>query len=152
MVEYFRFDCSHCADFAQQTEPSIEKDYVSTGKLRLVFKPLALDGDILTASEGALCAGEQNRYWDFYGLAFANQSVGFSKGNVQQFARNLGLDTNAFNSCLDSGNTTRWSTTPTRPSERRQRNAHLLHGETSDMGKLRPLRRRDASIGRKALR
>ena len=51
MIEYFRFDCSHCADFALQTAPQIEKDYVDTGKLRIEERALALDpGDLLTAS------------------------------------------------------------------------------------------------------
>jgi protein-disulfide isomerase len=101
LVEYFRFDCSHCADFASQTEPSIEKDYVDTGKLRIVFRPLALEGDVLTASEAALCAGEQNRYWDYHDLVFANP-LRFSKSDLKAYAKDLGLDANAFNSCLDS--------------------------------------------------
>ncbi len=104
LVEYFRFDCSHCADFDTQIEPSIGKDYVDTGKLRLVFHPLAVSGDILTASEAALCAGEQGRYWDYHDLVFANFNTAspYSKDNLKQYAKDLGLDMNAFNSCLDS--------------------------------------------------
>ncbi|MGD0114698.1 MAG: thioredoxin domain-containing protein [Dehalococcoidia bacterium] len=104
LIEYFRFDCSHCADYTENTAPSIEKDYVDTGKLRIVFHPLALNGDLLTASEAALCAGEQNRYWDYHDLLFANFSTlnPYSKDNLKQYAKDLGLDTSAFNSCLDS--------------------------------------------------
>jgi len=106
LVEYFRFDCSHCADYALNTAPSIEKDYVDTGKLRIVFHPLALasSGEVLTASEAALCAGEQNRYWEFHDLVFANFSTvnPYSTENLKQYAKDLGLDTGAFNSCLDS--------------------------------------------------
>ncbi len=106
LVEYFRFDCSHCADFALNTAPSIEKDYVDTGKLRIIFRALALEasGDVLTASEAALCAGEQNHYWDYHDLVFANFSTvnPYSKDNLKQYAKDLGLDTTAFNSCLDS--------------------------------------------------
>jgi len=107
LVEYFRFDCSHCADFALNTAPSIAQDYVDTGKLRIVFHPLSLasSGDVLTASEAALCAGEQSHYWDYHDLVFANFSTTnpYSTDHLNQYAKDLGLDTNAFNSCLDSG-------------------------------------------------
>jgi protein-disulfide isomerase len=103
MVEYFRFDCPHCADFASQVEPQLEKDYIDTGKLRIEFRPMALEGDILNASEAAFCAGDQGHFWEYYDLAFANINRGYSKGNLKDYAAALGLDTSTFNSCLDSG-------------------------------------------------
>ncbi len=103
MVEYFRFDCPHCADFASVVAPQLEKDYVNTGKLRIEFHPLAQEGDLLNASEAALAAGEQGHFWDYYDLVFANQSRGFSISNLKDYARELGLDTTAFNAALDSG-------------------------------------------------
>ena len=102
MIEYFRFNCSHCADFALQTAPQIEKDYVDTGKLRIEERALAPEGDLLTASEAALCAGDQGRYFDYYDLLFANFTRAYSGDNLKEYARHLGLDTGAFNSCLDS--------------------------------------------------
>ena len=138
MVEYFRFDCPHCADFAAEVEPQLERDYIDTGKLRIEFHPLALEGDILNASAAALCAGEQGRFWEYCDLAFANINRAFSKKNLRQYAGDLGLDTNAFNTCLDSGkykdqvvNTTNEvvkagvQSTPT-----------FFIGKTSDMNKL----------------
>jgi protein-disulfide isomerase len=104
MVEYFRFDCPHCRDFASEVEPQLEQNYIKTGKLRIEFRPLALEGDILNASEAALCAGDQGHFWEYYDLALANMSRGFSKGDLKEYAGDLGLDTDAFNSCLDSGN------------------------------------------------
>jgi len=103
MVEYFSFRCSHCADYALQTEPQIEKDYVETGKLRIEFHALAQEGDLLLASEAVACAGEQDRYVEYYKYVFANLDRGFEKGTLQEFARDLKLDSGAFNSCLDSG-------------------------------------------------
>jgi protein-disulfide isomerase len=92
MVEYFRFDCPHCADFAAEVEPQLERDYIDTGKLRIEFHPLALEGDILNASAAALCAGEQGRFWEYCDLAFANINRAFSKKNLRQYAGDLGLD------------------------------------------------------------
>jgi protein-disulfide isomerase len=105
MIEYFRFDCSHCGDFALQTAPQIEKEYVDTGELRIEERALALQGSaILDASEGALCAGEQGHYFDYYDLLFANraQTDAYSIDMLKRYARYLKLDTGAFNTCLDS--------------------------------------------------
>ncbi len=103
MIEYFKFDCPHCADFASKVAPTLEKDYVDTGKLRIEFRPLAVQGDLLNASEAAMAAGEQGRFWEYYDLVFANQSRGFSTSDLKAYASALGLDTKAFNSVLDSG-------------------------------------------------
>jgi len=104
MVAYYRFNCIHCRDFATEVEPSLEKDYISTGKLRIEFRALTGEGEVLDASAAALCAGEQSRFWEYYDLVFANMDRGFSKGNLKEYASDLGLDTDAFNSCFDAGN------------------------------------------------
>jgi protein-disulfide isomerase len=101
LVEYFGFQCVHCADFAIQVEPQIEKDYVDTGKLKIEFRPLG-SGDALLASQAVACAGEQDRYVEYYKYLFANHLRGFGKGNLRDYAGDLGLDTAAFNECLDS--------------------------------------------------
>ena len=103
MVEYYRFDCPHCEDFALQVGPRLEQEYVDTGKLRIEFRPLAKEGDVLLASEAAACAGDQARYWEYYDLVFANSARGFGKGNLKEYASDLGLDTSAFDACLDDG-------------------------------------------------
>ena len=104
MIEYFRFDCSHCADFALETAPQVEKDYVDTGKLRIEERALALapQADLLNASQAALCAGDQNHYFEYYDVLFANRTRAYTGDNLKEYARYLGLDTGAFNSCLDS--------------------------------------------------
>jgi protein-disulfide isomerase len=103
MVEYFKFDCPHCADFASEVEPQLETDYIDTGKLRIEFHPLALEGGLLLASEAVFCAGDQDRFLEYYDLVFANIDRGFSESDLKKYASTLALDTSAFNSCLDSG-------------------------------------------------
>jgi len=138
MVEYFRFDCPHCADFALEVEPQLEKDYIDTGKLRIEFRPLALEGDILNASEAALCAGDQGRFWEYYELAFANINRGFSKGNLKEYAAALGLDTNAFNICLNSGKYKDQVVNETNETVKAgiQATPTFFLGKTSDMNRL----------------
>src|SRR4030042_446154 len=51
IVEYFRFDCIHCADFALDTAPRIEKEFIDNKSVRFEARPVAAEGDILAVSE-----------------------------------------------------------------------------------------------------
>ncbi len=54
------------------------------------------------ASEATECADDQDKYWEYHDLLFANPGaldVDSLKGNAGQ----LGLDTGTFDECLDSG-------------------------------------------------
>lgn len=59
------------------------------------------------SAEAAECAGDQNAFWDFHDYLFTHQNGenkgAFSKDNLKAFAADLGLDTDAFNTCLDTG-------------------------------------------------
>lgn len=69
------------------------------------------------AAEAAECAADQNKYWEYHDKLFASQNGenqgAFSKDNLKKFAADLGLDTTAFNSCLDSGKYTQQVQTDT---------------------------------------
>jgi len=103
LIEYYSFQCSHCADYASQIAPQIEKDFVDTGKLKIEFHALGLEGDMLRSSEAVACAGDQDRYVEYYHYLFANSARGFSEGKLREYAGDLGLDEAAFKECLDSG-------------------------------------------------
>lgn len=59
------------------------------------------------AGEASECAAEQDAFWEYHDYLFDNQSGenrgAFTKENLKRFAEELGLDTTAFNECLDSG-------------------------------------------------
>jgi protein-disulfide isomerase len=61
------------------------------------------------AAEASECAGAQSEeaFWTYHDKLFNSQNGenqgAFSKDNLKQFAAELGLDTQAFNECLDSG-------------------------------------------------
>jgi len=59
------------------------------------------------SAEAAECAGDQNAFWDFHDYLFSHQNGenkgAFSKDNLKAFAADMGLDTDAFNTCLDTG-------------------------------------------------
>ncbi len=64
------------------------------------------------AGEAAECAGDQNKFWEFHDYLFSHQNGenkgAFSKDNLKGFAASMGLDTKAFNTCLDSGKYTQF--------------------------------------------
>lgn len=106
--EFSDFQCSYCADFALRTLPSIDKNYIETGKVRWVFRNMALIGEeSKQAAQAAQCAGEQGQFWPYHDKVFASQQGknrgAFSSDKLKSFARGLGLDVEAFSSCLDSG-------------------------------------------------
>ena len=74
------------------------------GKVRLVFKDFPLDfhEGARPAAEGARCAAQSGRYWEYHDLLFLAQPE-FSRENLIRYAARLGLDQPAFTACLDSG-------------------------------------------------
>lgn len=59
------------------------------------------------AAEASECAADQDKFWEYHDLLFTSQSGenqgAFNKDNLKKFAADLGLDTAAFNECLDTG-------------------------------------------------
>jgi protein-disulfide isomerase len=105
--EYSDFQCPYCARAAETMDPKIEQEYVADGRVKLVFRHHALIGqESIWAAEASECANEQGKFWDYHDKLFENQhgenQGAFSTDNLKRFAQELGLDTQAFNLCLDS--------------------------------------------------
>jgi protein-disulfide isomerase len=104
------FQCSGCLAYTQRVEPDIIKNYVETGKVLYTFHPYPFidggQGESQQSTNGALCAGEQGRFWDFHDMLFANwlgENLGsYTNAKVKAFAEYLGLDMTAFNKCYAS--------------------------------------------------
>jgi len=72
IIEYASMTCPHCAAFAKDIIPQLTKEYIDTGKAKLVFREFPLDGAARMASAVARCfSGDQ--YFSFIDLLFANQ-------------------------------------------------------------------------------
>lgn len=107
--EYSDFGCSHCADFALGIKKLIEQEYIESGQVYLVFHSVGgMLGSpaTLQAAEGAYCAADQNVFWPFHDLIFANQVTLFQNrnadisGTLVQFAELLELNPDQFDTCL----------------------------------------------------
>jgi protein-disulfide isomerase len=105
--EYSDFQCPYCARAAQNMDPKIEEEYITDGRVKLVFRHMALIGqESIWAAEASECANDQGRFWDYHDKLFENQDGenqgDFSIDNLKRFAEELSLDTQTFNQCLDS--------------------------------------------------
>jgi protein-disulfide isomerase len=104
IVEFSDFECPFCGRYFEQTYPKIVQNYIETGKVKYIFRdfPLSFHANAQKAAEAAECAGEQGKYFEMHDLLFANQDS-LNVESYKQYAEDLGLDTEQFNTCLDSG-------------------------------------------------
>lgn len=100
------FQCPGCGIFTRATEARIVRDYVASGKLRLVFHDDAFIGqESFDAAIAARAADAQGAFWPYHDWLFANQG-GENKGAFRRdvlvaIARQVGLDVSAFEAALD---------------------------------------------------
>ncbi len=75
LYEISDFECPFCAEFFRETLPQLEREYVETGKVRLIFvnMPLPMHANAEPAAEVAMCAARQHRFWQMHDLLFRNQ-------------------------------------------------------------------------------
>jgi protein-disulfide isomerase len=107
IVEFADYQCPFCERFHKDVYKQILTDYVDTGKARFVYKNLAFLGQESTeAANAALCAKEQNKFWEFHDYLFDHQNGenqgAFSIDNLKKFAGAVGLAQGQFDSCLDA--------------------------------------------------
>jgi protein-disulfide isomerase len=103
MVDFSDFQCTYCVKFAKETLPRIDEQYIRVGKVRLVFRHLAILGEAsVTAALAAACAQDQGKFWEYHDTLFANRSpLAFSTTRLKEYAANLGLERASFATCLD---------------------------------------------------
>jgi protein-disulfide isomerase len=75
IYEMSDFQCPFCAQWVRQTLPALEREYVATGKVKLVFVnfPLPMHPNAEPAAELAMCAARQGRFWQIHDLLFHHQ-------------------------------------------------------------------------------
>jgi len=74
LVEYADLQCPFCRDFGLQAEPALIQKYVRTGRVKVVFRPLAfLGADSVRGRNAVIASGLQNKLFDVVQLLYANQ-------------------------------------------------------------------------------
>ena len=108
IIVYSDFQCHSCETFNVEVEAELLRLYVDTGKVDLDVRLLSAMGpDSLRAAEAALCAADQGRFWEYRDAIFAQwlqtDEDAYSEAELRRIAGELGLNEQAFNTCLQSG-------------------------------------------------
>ena len=101
IVEFSDYQCPFC----QRWHAEVYEDLLAAypGKIKFVYRNLPLTSihpDALSAAEAAMCAGEQNVYWQYHDKLLSSQSLG--SGVYTQFAQELNLDMATFEACVST--------------------------------------------------
>ena len=105
LVEFGDYQCHYCNVFFESIEEDIIKNYVETGKVKMIFKDYNIIGpDSVKASQGAHCANDQGLFWEYHDILYSNwtgENNGWASGtNLANFAQEVGLDTNEWSECM----------------------------------------------------
>lgn len=118
IVEFSDYQCPFCRKFWTETYSQIKKDYIDTGKVRLVFRdfPLSFHPMAIPAAIAAECVREKGKdsgYFRYHDKLFEEQNkidggssqgpvtktVEFTNDDLKKWAKELGYN---IDSCLDS--------------------------------------------------
>jgi protein-disulfide isomerase len=111
LIEFGDYQCSFCKRHSDQTNHLIIKNYVETGKVKIMFKDLIVVGeDSVSAAHAAHCAKDQEMFWAYHFTLYNNwngEGTGWiTNNNLNRFAEDLELDMNEFSECMSDN---RWN-------------------------------------------
>jgi protein-disulfide isomerase len=100
IVEFSDFQCPYCIK-AEETVKQVLEAYPD--KIRLVYRdfPLPMHPLAPKAAQASQCAQDQAKYWEMHDKMFASGGK-LEVPDLKQYARDVGLDGDRFDKCLDS--------------------------------------------------
>lgn len=106
LVEFGDYQCHYCNVFFQSIEEDIIKNYVETGKVKMIFKDYNIIGpDSINASHGAHCANEQELFWEYHDILYSNwtgENNGWaSSSNLRIFADEINVNVDKWTECMN---------------------------------------------------
>jgi protein-disulfide isomerase len=109
IIEYGDFQCSFCRQYWMLTEPQIIQNYVATGKVYYEYRSVGgyIGPESADAANAAYCAADQNKFWEYHDMLFANytgENAGnFTPDKLRQYAAAVNLNLDQFNTCINAG-------------------------------------------------
>jgi protein-disulfide isomerase len=100
LVEFADYECPYC----QQIQPTLDRlETEFKGRLAFAYKdmPLPMHAHAEKAAEASQCAALQGKYWEYHDLIEKTKALEVPQ--LKAGAGQLGLETAAFDKCLDSG-------------------------------------------------
>lgn len=108
IMEFGNYQCDACRRFALMIKPQVDMAYVETGQAKFVYYDYPSPGfpHSFLAARAARCAGDQERYFDYHDAVYGTFNdwamLGSAAGHFEDLADDIGLDTDAFEECLNS--------------------------------------------------
>ena len=99
MVEFSDFECPFSKKFSLETFPQIEKEYISTGKVKFAYRDFSFHLQTKSPVTASRCAGKLGKYWEMFDKI--SKSVMLEKDSISIFAKEIGLDKDNFTRCLN---------------------------------------------------
>jgi protein-disulfide isomerase len=105
------FQCPFCREWHDKVAPSLRKEYVETGKVRMAYLnlPLSQHQHAWPAAEVAMCAAVQGKFWPVHDGIFAMQRVWNDMTEeagaafFEKLALSKGVNEQQLHACLSSG-------------------------------------------------
>ena len=101
------FTCPHCANFHKEDIPKINKNYVVSGKVQIIFIDFPLDQMAFNASKLLHCLNQEKQI-KFLDIVYETQNQWTSgtnadeiNNNLQQIGKSLGINSLQYNKCLN---------------------------------------------------
>lgn len=111
IIEFADYQCPNCRAFWRETLPRIKKEYVDTGKVRIVFRDFPIQEihpEATITAIAAECAEDQGKYFEFHDKVYREQDrrgrdvVRYRVTDLKRWATEIGLEAASFNECVDS--------------------------------------------------
>lgn len=103
IIEYSDYECPYCLKH-NETMNQILDDFGDN--VQYVFRnfPLSFHANAQKAAEAAECAHDQGKFWEMHDKLFeVNANKEMSVVKYKEIAKELGLDSAKFDTCLDNG-------------------------------------------------
>lgn len=102
VVMFEDFECPYCGKAFPVISSMREQFGDSVRFIYRDFPITAIHANAQKAAEAGQCAYAQGKFWEYHDLLFKNQTK-LTVADLKSHASKLGLDTDQFNTCLDTG-------------------------------------------------
>lgn len=103
IIEYASLTCPHCRKFHTQVLPTVKRELIDTGKVRLIYRDYPIDNYALKAAMMARCA-QNDKYFDLIEVLFQNQDKWMKNDNplksLAQYGNLAGMDDDFIAACM----------------------------------------------------
>lgn len=108
LIEISDFQCPYCKMWHDESYDALRREYVATGKARTAYVNFPLDMHVqaMAASEAAMCASAQHKFWEYHDALFHSQEQWGRPGDMapafDSLATSVGADLPKFRACTRS--------------------------------------------------